>query len=364
MPGGCGRGTAPPRAYQDRPRALTRAGKTTSSGLALRWVVRHRPAEEGCARTVCGSCSWISESLNMLGRLAGDYGVATDLRTGRGGRVYGVDYTIFDDEAGGTLYVTPYGVPVLDELWPELWYGNRRYVTEGQRMTSGTGTVYRVPACGMVPGGVNLVVKFSRFAEEVPLDVRSTFDEAIHQSLVEEAVFLDPFQEFGILMDLRRGRFGPSEVRIGTKRPLAIYRAPVPEPAWQLGRRSSLFSLARQSIEADQSSAAAPVSLDADRVYALLFHWVKGVNLQEAAEADLLSPAEVEAMTRRVGGELRAKGFVVLDHKPQHIIVRPTEEGLLRRGGKLAYAIIDFELLQRTDDYRRWLAACGRSTLR
>jgi len=75
-------------------------------------------------------------------------------------------------------------------------------------------------------------------------------------------------------------------------------------------------------------------------------------------ELGLIGASEVERETRRVGDELDQKGFVVLDHKPQHVIVRPQGDRLLRhRDGTLAYVLVDFELLERTNEYLEHLRA-------
>ena len=272
----------------------------------------------------------------------------------RAARVYGVDYSVFDQPDGGTLYVTQRGRPALDYLHPSQWFDGQRFARDGDRLAP---TVYRlqVQAPGRRP--LPLVIKFSRFATEVPLEVHSTFDGLIQQQDIDQARFLDPFQEFGRLHDLRRGRFGPPGLRICTKRPLAIYRAPDAEPAWRLGRKGSEFARAQHAISADQADSPAPVALEDDHVYVLLYHWVDGLNLLEALDARLITIEELTALTREVAGDLSAKGFLVLDHKPHHIIVRPAGDGLLRRHGRPAYAIIDFELLERTDAYCSYLAS-------
>ncbi|MDY0164916.1 MAG: hypothetical protein RBS80_00145 [Thermoguttaceae bacterium] len=51
--------------------------------------------------------------------------------------------------------------------------------------------------------------------------------------------------------------------------------------------------------------------------------------------------------------DLAAKGFRILDIKPAHIILRQRRDGrLLTRHGRLVYALVDFELLQRAEDSR------------
>jgi hypothetical protein len=49
--------------------------------------------------------------------------------------------------------------------------------------------------------------------------------------------------------------------------------------------------------------------------------------------------------------EMARKGYLVRDHKVQHVIVRENAQGQLvrRRDGQVQYAVIDFELLSRTD---------------
>jgi hypothetical protein len=83
---------------------------------------------------------------------------------------------------------------------------------------------------------------------------------------------------------------------------------------------------------------------------------VKGHDAQEMFERGLLSKAEMEQLTRRATREMEQKGFRVLDNKPRHIILREWPKGqLLRRHGELVYALIDFELLQRTEEYEKFL---------
>ncbi len=272
-------------------------------------------------------------------------------------KVYGVDYHVFGDQAGGMLYVTQFGLPLLQHIDPRWWFDTKRYATHGQRLTAGTGTVYRLGVTRKPKAPLDLVIKFSRFAQDVPLDIRSTFGDAIDATAAERARFLDPFQEFGLLREMRRSIYGPPDLRIYTKRPLAIYKAPRAEPTWKLGRKTSYFERAVHELNADQASSDARIALEIDHVYVMLFHWVKGLDLKEARDAGLIEKDEVEATTQRVADELIAKGFMVLDHKPQHVIVRPQGNQLLRKDGELHYALVDFELLERTQDYKRFLVS-------
>ena len=59
---------------------------------------------------------------------------------------FGVDYLRFDEEDGGQLYVTRYGYRVLPDVLPEAWYHNKRYREHGERLSGGTGSVFRMPS--------------------------------------------------------------------------------------------------------------------------------------------------------------------------------------------------------------------------
>ena len=60
--------------------------------------------------------------------------------------------------------------------------------------------------------------------------------------------------------------------------------------------------------------------------------------------------------------ELRQKGYHVVDMKPEHIILRQTrQQDLLRdRHGQLAYALVDYELLERTPEHEQAVRSANR----
>lgn len=273
--------------------------------------------------------------------------------------MYGVDYDVYQDVDGGELFVTKYGRPLLDQLQPDQWFQNARYASEGVRQWAGTGAVYKFSLADNPAHPVDIIVKFSRFAQEVSLDIQATFGDAIDPDAIDRARFLDPFREFGMLRELRRGTYGPKEIRVMTKRALAIYKAPQIEPLWRLGRKASFFNRAQHALTADQAhkkdQSDSLVQLELDHVYVELFHWVQGMSLAEATEAGLITQDQADEYTQIVADELLAKGFRVLDHKPHHVIVRPHGDGLLHHDGKLVYVLVDFELLERTEAYEHHL---------
>jgi len=278
--------------------------------------------------------------------------------------VFRVPYVQLDDVTGGRLWVTRHGWGHLRHLEPSAWFFDRQYSRRGRQLSGGTGAVFCVPCEAPPSRAINLVVKFSRMAQEILLDVSALLPGDLAQRAVEGAAVNDPFQEFGLLEELRNGRFGPSDLRILTKRPLAIYSPGRTFETWQLGRTPDRFRCHRCRLDMDQAtrpSGVAAVEMSIQRQYVMLFHWVRGEDADQLLRQGAISVQQVRSLVIDVVKDLAAKGFRVLDTKPNHIILRHRPGiGLLRRGTKPAYALVDFELLQRTEEYERWLQSPPR----
>ena len=107
---------------------------------------------------------------------------------------------------------------------PDHWYEDHLYTQRGHRLLEGTGTVYQVASPHERLGTVPLVMKHSRFGQDVPLQVSSEFlREFVSEEAMLNARFNGPFEEFGHLMAVRDQSRRPNIPRIRTKRPLAIY---------------------------------------------------------------------------------------------------------------------------------------------
>ncbi len=158
--------------------------------------------------------------------------------------------------------------------------------------------------------------------------------------------------------ELRNSRFGSPSLRVRTKRPLAVYSPGRRFESWQLGRTEDRFQRHCHQLAKDQGRLGhgmKTVELSIERQYVYLFHWVRGIDAQSLVQAGAISAQEATALVIDVNEDLAAKGFRMLDNKPSHVILRKRHEGqLLRRGGRLVYALVDFELLQRTEQNRRW----------
>ena len=272
--------------------------------------------------------------------------------------VFGVKYICVPDGRGGDVYVTREGWPLVDNLLPERWYDGKQYARRGYRLPGGTGAVYRVDTHDARGRAVDLVVKFCRFAQEVPLMVPVTQGDGLLEQEVANARFNSPFEEFGLLRDLRRGGFGPPDLRIRTKRPLAIYCPPKHHKLWQLGRtHTRCVPYVRRQERAQHGHEDRAIHLHEDRDYIMLFAYIKGENAEELAEAGVLTDLDLLRLSARVRRELALKGFYVLDNKPKHYILRrrARDGSLLRRNGRLVYGLVDFELMHRTHAYRRYI---------
>jgi hypothetical protein len=262
----------------------------------------------------------------------------------------GVDYFRLKTDDGGELFLTRFGQGFWRHLLPENWYAHEWFKANRERL-EGTSTVYRVPTRLVNGRALNLVVKWSRVGEVVPMDTL-TVNKFIH------AEFNSPFEEFSLLMELRKGEAGPAGIHIRTQEPLAIY---VP------GQRLQLWQTGRSEDKIRAKVARHPdVEIDILRQYVVLYGWIKGRDAVETAEdfrmADRKRAEFLARTTSLVNHELWQKGYHVVDMKPAHIILRPRpDKSLLRdRNGQIAYALVDYELLERTREHEQAVRTANR----
>jgi hypothetical protein len=261
-------------------------------------------------------------------------------------KVLGVDYLRLHPADGGELYVTREGWPFVESLMPSAWFPGGRMSPDAERLDGATGTVYRIRGTPRPGRPVDIVVKFTRFAQHVPLHSGTTFPEHVWLQLMTTARFHSPFEEIAALQRLRRSNQGRSRM-LRTKRAFAIYSPPSRYALWQTGRSQSEFDVCRQRLASDQSGAESPVEMDIERDYIVLFGWVHGLDAEQVYLRNGINQRELHGLTVRVASELHDRGFHVLDNKPKHFVLRTRRRNgeLMRRNGELVYALIDFELL-------------------
>lgn len=251
--------------------------------------------------------------------------------------VFGVPYARLRTAAGHELFLTRDGWRWREHLAPERWYDGAAFAARGVRLTRSTGTVYRLAT--EVGGRVlQSVVKISRLAQHLERgQLLRAPDGAEHPR------FSSPFEEFAALARLRASRRGP---RILTKRPLAILCSATPYRAWELGRDPGELAWHAARMDRDQRARPGAVGLEPLRDYVVVFEWIDGETLLDLRAAGTIDEAGMRAATLEVIAELERHGVRVLDHKPDHVIVRPRADGTLpRRRGRLVYALADYELL-------------------
>lgn len=195
---------------------------------------------------------------------------------------------------------------LFDHLRVENWYERNWF--EGNRFRlPGTSTVYRLATRPVNGRSIDLVVKYCRVGEDVPLDTMSA-------NQFSNVAFNSPYEEFALVMEMRRSGGRP---RVLTHRPLAIYAPAKRLDLWQTGRKEYHMASKKAKFRG--------VELDIFRQYVLIYQWVKGIS---ADEAFLEMAGEVRRrilgnLTESVRRDLEKHGYMVVDHKPAHIIVRP-----------------------------------------
>jgi hypothetical protein len=276
-----------------------------------------------------------------------------------GGRlltILGVPYVHVKSPEGGELYLTRFGVQIPDHLRVENWFAESWFAQRRARL-EGTSSVFRVPTRQVEGKSLDLVVKNCRVGEDVPVDTH-TIQEALG------AEFNSPWEEFSLVMEMRESAFGPRHFTVMTQRPLAIYVPPDCMQLWQSGR-----SLAK----INRINARHPgVELDILRQYKLVYEWIPGFNVVELLHLGGVHGKACDAISlalnAAVNRDLAAKGYVVADMKPQHIIVSESDGKALLEGSRdfagssfgdrvmgliqsHRYSMVDYELLVRTPEH-------------
>ncbi len=266
--------------------------------------------------------------------------MSTDLCEGwRSVQAFGTKYLHRQTQAGDDVWLTELGWHYREHLAPEAWLADDAYTRLGHRLSFSTGHVYRV-SVAQGRRRLSFVAKLSRVGQ------RLCACGLLDTGTEPPTSFMSPFEEVAALNGLRQSK-APSEY-LFTKRPLAIVSPSRRIPAWMLDRVGHEFTLAtrRLSVDATLHPELPGVTLEPDRDYFTLLSWVHGHNLEELVAMGRLSLEEMRAIDREVRARLTRVGFLVADHKPNHIIVRLDPSGApRRRRGKLVVALADFELL-------------------
>jgi len=248
--------------------------------------------------------------------------------------VFGVEYTHQTLPNGDELYLTGFGLPLQAFLQPQQFLCDQSWFLNHSKQLEGTSCIYKVTTKPVDGRQLDFVLKWNRMGQDIP----GLFDDPdlLH---VE---FNSPFEEFAYVIELRQTRY-ESPGAILTHKPLAIYIPYETTDLERLGRKSyKMASILSQHGE---------IELNMHRSYAVLYEWIKGIDAVQAFRQELMTEADMQAITLRSRSDLTEKGFEVADSKPHHVIVRQNRHGKLVCNGEghTAYALVDFELLKRTE---------------
>ncbi len=272
--------------------------------------------------------------------------------------VLGVKYLHLRVEDGTDLYITEYGLPFAKCLMPQNHWADTQWMKTHSTRLPGTSAVHRVMTKPVDGHAKEIVIKWNRMGQDIPGETRA-LDDA-------EAEFNSPFMEFSLLIELRNSRAEfPNHCH--THKPLAIYVPRKYVKAEQLGRKQhKMEAIQRRHDE---------ISIDWNRNYAVIYEWMKGIDAVEACQEGMLDSDSLAELLQRANDNMATRGFAVTDNKPQHLIVRPTakqnsanhdlanhdlanqdlagQKLVLDRQGQPLYALVDFELLKRTDSHEK-----------
>jgi hypothetical protein len=253
-------------------------------------------------------------------------------------QILGMHYLHIILENNEDIYFTKYGIPFYEQLKPSQFLSDRDWFYANSERLSGTSCTYRVRTKEVNGLVKDVVIKWNRMGQDIP--GAEDFED------FATAEFNSPFEEFSLVMELRNTKY-ESPGKIITQKPLAIYVPNEHVELWESGRKEHKM---RHKINSHDE-----VELNIYRSYVMVYEWVKGIDAANAFNRGLMSKATMEELTLRVDAELKKKGFRVRDRKPHHIIIRPKKDGsiLLDTEGNIPYALVDFELLERTPDRDR-----------
>lgn len=261
-------------------------------------------------------------------------------------KLFDVDYVHLKGRQGGQFFVTEHGWAAMESLLPQHWFTGRRFCKVGRALAGATGAVYRVPVPHKTREDFALVVKFSRFCQNVgvtAVDPNMNLSQ-VQLTRIESSHFLSPFEEFGNLYKLRRA----AGSQILTKAPLAIYSPPSRYLDWQLGREPHLKSVHSARLLNSQKHLPQEQRMDFDweRQYIVLYRWINGIDAEQAVDQGLIPKSKMSSLARIARDAMASHGWEVMDHKPRHVIVRQgKDDQLVNRKDELLWGLIDYELL-------------------
>jgi len=179
--------------------------------------------------------------------------------------VLGVDYLHLRLDDGSDLYVTEYGRPFARNLLPENhWADEQWFARHAVKLP-------RISTKEVAGLSKDIVLKWNRMGQDIPGETEV--------SDLDGAEFNSPFEEFSLVIELRNTRCRTRR-HVYTHKPLGIYVPSKYVDAERMGRR-------QYKIEAIQRTHK-EIALYPNRLYAVMYEWVKGLDAAEAFTRDMI----------------------------------------------------------------------------
>jgi hypothetical protein len=247
--------------------------------------------------------------------------------------VLGLNYYHISFTDGDELYLTDRGYNLKQNLMPENYFTDKEWFVKNSQKQHGSSTVYKIKTKTVSGQSLNIVMKWNRMGIDLP----GVPDEI---SSLDNARFLSPFEEFSILREFRESLHDPHSA-IELQIPLAIFVPSTKSDSSDLGRRKYLMD----SIQLNHNK---DIFIDPERNYAVIYKWLEGMNIVQAYREGYAAESDIETLTTTIDAKIQDYGFIVRDHKPEHIIVNPIGKSLMKDGeSDLVCGYVDYELLER-----------------
>jgi hypothetical protein len=251
-------------------------------------------------------------------------------------KILDVTYRHLMFEDGDEMYITDQGLGVCQHLFPDSFWKDSAWFSAHSERQHGSGCVYKIATKPVAGESLDIVMKWNRMGADIPGETDETGD-------LTNARFLSPFEEFQFLQELKEG-LQYSHMKLELQAALAIYVPSGREDSARRGRRKYLMDFIRKRHEQE-------VEIDIERNYAVIYQWMEGINASQAYRQGYIDEKDIHDLIDDAAVTMKDNGFVVRDHKAEHLIVKPIGTNLLRDGaGNVAYGYVDYELLERTPE--------------
>jgi len=144
--------------------------------------------------------------------------------------IFDVEYVHIQLENKDDLYITQYGLPFIEILEPDNYWTDENWFQQNSVRLSGTSSIYKIRTKKVNGKQKDIVIKWNRMGQDIPGELEC--EELAY------AEFNSPFEEFSLVMELRKVCHKSQSDRIYPQKPLAIYTPYKKVDLWRTGRKA------------------------------------------------------------------------------------------------------------------------------